>query len=149
MISTYVPLLLIVEDNDEDYAATLRVLRTSKVKRDIQRCTQGDDALNFLYLRGKYVQQPPLRPAVILLDLNLPGTDGREVLEEVKRDPKLKSIPVVVMSTSSNPIDIETSYQNGANSYIVKEVNFSAFKIAMQIFEDYWFRITTLPNEPF
>ncbi len=104
---------------------------------------------NFLYLRGKYVQQPPLRPAVILLDLNLPGTDGREVLEEVKRDPKLKSIPIVVISTSSNPIDIETSYQNGANSYIVKEVNFTAFKIAMQIFEDYWFRITTLPNEPF
>jgi CheY-like chemotaxis protein len=140
------PLLLIVEDNDEDYETTLRVLRKSSVERHIHRCVHGDDALDFLYKREKYADLNIKRPAVILLDLNLPGTDGREVLQAIKQHDTLKSIPVVILSTSSNPIDIETSYHNGANSYLVKPVDFSGFVHAMQSFDDYWFRVVVLSH---
>ncbi|MDX2137586.1 MAG: response regulator [Chloroflexota bacterium] len=145
MIDGHAPLLLIVEDNDADYAAALRVLRQSSTQRDIERCVHGEDALDYLFGRGDYAGQPPRRPAVILLDLNLPGTDGREVLQEVKQDPALKMIPIVILSTSSNPADIEMSYQHGANSYIVKPVNFTLFADAMKSFDDYWLNVVTLP----
>ena len=137
-----VPLLLIVEDNDEDYETTLRLLRKSKNERHIQRCWHGEDVLDFLYRRNKYTAAQ--RPAVILLDLNLPGTDGREVLQEIKNDQALKAIPVVILSTSSNPVDIAMSYQNGANSYMVKPVDFPSFAQAMQCFDDYWFHAVVL-----
>lgn len=140
------PLLLIVEDNDEDYETTMRVLRKSSAERNIYRCTHGDDALDFLYGREKYADVNAKRPSVILLDLNLPGTDGREVLEAIKTNKALRSIPVVILSTSSNPIDIETSYNNGANSYLVKPVDFSSFLHAMQTFDDYWFRVVVLSH---
>jgi CheY-like chemotaxis protein len=146
MTNEHAPLLLIVEDSDEDYAAALRVLRQLPTERDIERCVHGEDALDYLFGKGEYAGQPPRRPAVILLDLNLPGTDGREVLQEVKQDPVLKTIPVVVLSTSSNPVDIETSYQHGANSYIVKPVNFTVFAHTMKIFDDYWLQVVTLPD---
>jgi CheY-like chemotaxis protein len=146
MISDNLPLLLIVEDNDEDYETTLRVLRKSPVERRIHRCMYGDDALDFLYGRERYAALGPKRPTVVLLDLNLPGTDGREVLQDIKNNEILRSIPVVVLSTSSNPIDIETSYSNGANSYIVKPVDFPSFVHAMQAFDDYWFRVVVLSH---
>lgn len=146
MTSDNLPLLLIVEDNDEDYETTLRVLRKSPVERHILRCIHGDDALDYLYKREKYADLPIKRPSVILLDLNLPGTDGREVLQAIKQHETLKSIPVVILSTSSNPIDIETSYNNGANSYLVKPVDFPGFVHAMQSFDNYWFRVVVLSH---
>jgi CheY-like chemotaxis protein len=140
------PLLLIVEDSDTDYAMTMRSLRDSSIQRDIVRCVHGEDALDYLFGRGEYAGQPPRHPAVILLDLNLPGTNGREVLREVKQDPLLKMIPVIVFSTSSSPTDIETSYQHGANSYIVKPISFTLFAHAMKTFDDYWLQVVTLPH---
>jgi CheY-like chemotaxis protein len=144
MTADNLPLLLIVEDNDEDYETTLRVLRKSPVERQILRCTHGDDALDYLYKREKYADPGVKRPSVILLDLNLPGTDGREVLQTIKQHEALRSIPVVILSTSSNPLDIETSYQNGANSYLVKPVDFPSFVHSMQTFDNYWFRVVVL-----
>lgn len=135
------PNLLIVEDSDEDYEATTRALRKAKAQCEVSRTVHGDDALNYLYKLGKYTElETVTRPSIILLDLNLPGTDGRDVLEQIKNDAKLRTIPVVVLTTSSNPKDIETCYQNGANSYIVKPVNFIEFMQIIEFFSRYWLK---------
>ncbi len=86
-------------------------------------------------------------PSLILLDLNLPGTDGREVLEEIKQDEKLKIIPVIVFTTSSNPKDIESCYRFGVNSYVLKPINIDKSKEVMQSIVDYWFNIAVLPED--
>ena len=107
----------------------------------------GEQALAFLYRTGKYVDRKSApRPSMIMLDLNLPGTDGREVLRRVKQDDHLRTIPVVVFTTSNNPKDINDCYQYGANSYIVKPINFARLKSNFQTLIDYWFEVTTRPD---
>jgi CheY-like chemotaxis protein len=142
------PPLLIVEDSNEDFEALQRFLRRSPTKISIQRCVSGEEALAFLYRTGRYAdgERPP-RPGLIVLDLNLPGTDGREVLRRIKQDDSLKAIPVVVFTTSNNPKDIVDCYQYGANSYIIKPINFAQLKHDIQTLIDYWFEVTTLPDE--
>jgi CheY-like chemotaxis protein len=141
------PLLLIVEDSDEDFEALQRFLGRSSMTIPIQRCVNGEQALAFLYRTGSYGdRQSAPRPGLIILDLNLPGTDGREVLRRIKEDHKLKMIPVVVFTTSNNPKDIEVCYQYGVNSYIVKPINFAQLKRDIQMLVEYWFEITTLPD---
>ena len=143
------PVLLIVEDSNEDFEALQRFLRRSSVAIAIQRCINGEQALAFLYRTGNYVdRQSAPRPGLIVLDLNLPGTDGREVLRRIKQDDNLKMIPVVVFTTSNNPKDIEVCYQYGANSYIVKPINFAQLKRDIQMLVEYWFEVTTLPDCP-
>ena len=143
------PVLLIVEDSNEDFEALQRFLRRSSVAIAIQRCINGEQALAFLYRTGNYVdRQSAPRPGLIVLDLNLPGTDGREVLRRIKQDDNLKMIPVVVFTTSNNPKDIEVCYQYGANSYIVKPINFAQLKRDVQMLVEYWFEVTTLPDCP-
>ncbi|NTU80699.1 MAG: response regulator [Chloroflexales bacterium] len=139
--------LLLIEDSDEDVAATVRGLRQEGLTIAIQRCTTGDQALDYLYQRGRYrdrAQAP--RPDLILLDLNLPGTDGRALLAVIKDDEDLKSIPVVVLTTSNNPKDIAACYRRGANSYQIKPVDYGRFKYALQTMITYWFQIATLPD---
>ncbi len=139
--------LLIVEDSNEDFEALRRFLTRSPLKIPIQRCVNGDQALALLYQTGKdEAGQSAVRPGLILLDLNLPGTDGREVLRRIKQDAMLRMIPVVVFTTSNNPKDIEDCYQCGVNSYIVKPINFAQLKHDIQTLVDYWFEVTTLPN---
>ena len=137
--------LLTIEDSDEDFAAFERVVRKSSVTKPIFRCTDGEDALEFLYHTGKYqiAHQSP-RPSVILLDLNLPGIDGREVLWQIKQDRDLQTIPVVIFTTSSNPTDIEICYQRGVNGYIVKPIDTSKLVWTIKLFMSYWFEVTTL-----
>lgn len=137
---------LIVEDSDEDFEAFSRILRRSALINPVYRCTDGDEALDFLYQSGEYagLALAP-RPAIILLDLNLPGTDGREVLEQVKQDQDLKVIPTVVFTTSSNPRDIEVCYHHGVNGYIIKPIDIHQLRKTIQTFIDYWFEATTLP----
>ncbi|MEH1814313.1 MAG: response regulator [Nostoc sp.] len=143
------PLLLIVEDSNEDFEALQRFLGRSTIAIAIQRCVNGEQALAFLYRTGSYVErQSAPRPGLIVLDLNLPGTDGREVLRRIKQDDNLKMIPVVVFTTSNNPKDIEVCYQYGVNSYIVKPINFAQLKRDIQMLVEYWFEVTTLPNYP-
>ncbi len=139
--------ILLVEDSPEDFETTERAFRRSGLKNPIYRCADGDEALDFLYRRGKYAdpQQAP-RPGVILLDLNLPGTDGREVLSEIKNDPDLKQIPVIVLTTSKDERDIEVCYRCGANSYIQKPVDLEGFMQAIERLNDYWFEVVILPK---
>ncbi|WNZ22202.1 response regulator [Leptolyngbya sp. NK1-12] len=141
------PPMLIVEDSNEDFEALQRFLRRSPLAVPIQRCTNGEQALAFLYRTGKYVDRESApRPGLIVLDLNLPRTDGREVLRRIKQDEGLKTIPVVVFTTSDNPKDIEDCYRYGVNSYIVKPIDFTQLKRDIQMLVDYWFEITTLPD---
>lgn len=140
--------LLVVEDSNEDFEVLQRFLHRSAMTVPIQRCVSGEQALAFLYRTDAYSGQDcPPRPALIVLDLNLPGTDGREVLRRIKQDDNLKTIPVVIFTTSSNPKDIEECYQYGANSYIVKPINFAQLKRDVQVLIDYWFEVTMLPNQ--
>lgn len=141
------PLLLIVEDSNEDFEAFQRFLRQSPLIIPVYRCLSGDQALAFLYHTDDYTDpQSAPRPGLILLDLNLPGTDGREVLRRIKQDDDLKLVPVVIFTTSNNPKDIEACYRQGVNSYIIKPVDFSLLKRSIQTLLDYWFDITMLPN---
>ena len=141
------PLLLVIEDSNEDFEAFQRYVRRSPLTIPIYRCVDGDDALAFLYRTGRYADpQSAPRPGLILLDLNLPGADGREVLRNIKQDATLKLIPVVIFTTSNNPKDIEACYRQGVNSYIVKPMDFSRLKHSIQILIDYWFGTTILPT---
>jgi two-component system, response regulator len=138
-ITTRYPILLI-EDSPEDFQATVRSFRKANVGNPIFRCADGEEALDFLHQRGPFADAVTApRPAIILLDLNLPGTDGREVLAEIKASPKLRIIPVVILTTSAHELDIEQCYRCGANSYIQKPVEMAAFFAAIVRIKDYWF----------
>jgi len=141
--------ILIVEDNDVSYETTVRAFQQSHLANPIFRCTTSDDALDFLFRRGAYA--PPAeapRPSIVLLDLRLAqGTDGREVLQEVKRDPVLRTIPVIVLTTLEDQLDIQACYALGANSYIRKPVTFEGYMDAVKSLEQYWFHIVILPDK--
>jgi CheY-like chemotaxis protein len=139
--------ILLIEDNREDYVVAERILRRITT-RPIVHCTDGERALDYLHQRGVYgVAQPGPHPALILLDLNLPGTDGREILRQIKQDIRLRSIAVVVLTTSANPQDVLWCYQHGANSYIVKPVDFERLRHALELLVTYWFEVVTLVEE--
>ncbi len=141
--------ILLVEDSPEDFETTERAFRRSGLKNPIYRCADGDEALDYLHRRGRYSEPATApRPGVILLDLNLPGTDGREVLSEIKNDPLLKQIPVIVLTTSKDERDIEVCYRCGANSYIQKPVDLDGFMKAIERLNDYWFEVVILPKVP-
>lgn len=147
MAGNHTQALLVIEDSDEDFEAFGRIMRKSSVTNPIYRCIDGDDALDFLYHTGEYIDLAKApRPSIILLDLNLPGTDGREVLEQLKQDDEFKSIPVVVFTTSSNPKDIEVCYQYGVNGYILKPIDVNKLTRTLQVFIDYWFEAVLLPD---
>lgn len=138
--------ILLVEDDPEDQELSRRALQRSKLQNDLFVVSDGEEALDYLYRRGKYEDpKSSPRPDLILLDLNMPKLDGRAVLERVKSDPKLKSIAVVVLTTSSQEEDILRSYNLGVNSYISKPVRMDGFLKALQDLEHYWLRLVVLP----
>jgi CheY-like chemotaxis protein len=140
--------ILVVEDSEEHYEAVRRAFRKTEIPNPVHRCEDGDEALEYLFHRGVYSDPASSpRPAVLLLDLNLPGTDGREVLETIKRDDGLRSLPVVVLTTSSNPSDIQLCYRNGAASYIIKPICFDDFLKTIETLKSYWFDTVALPAE--
>lgn len=139
--------ILLIEDSPEDYEATLRAFRRSGLKNPIYRCEDGEEALDYLFRRGRYTEPASSPcPGVVLLDLNLPGTDGREVLAAIKGDERLKEIPVVVLTTSSDERDINACYRAGANSYIQKPVDIDGFVKAIERLNGYWFEVVILPK---
>lgn len=139
--------VLLVEDSPEDCEATIRALRRAGLANPIAHCADGDDALDFLHRRGRYSAPATVAtPSVILLDLNLPGTDGREVLAEIKHHEKLRTIPVLVLTTSTDERDIQSCYQSGANSYLRKPVDLDGFIEAIRRLKDYWFEVVVLPR---
>ncbi len=141
------PPLLIVEDSNEDFEAFQRFMRQSSLTIPVYRCLNGDEALAYLYHTDRYSDpESAPRPGLILLDLNLPGNDGREVLRRIKQDDDLKSVPVVIFTTSNNPKDIEACYRQGVNSYIIKPMDFKLLKRSIQTLLEYWFNITMLPQ---
>jgi CheY-like chemotaxis protein len=138
--------MLIVEDSPEDFEATVRTLQKSGLESRFVRCEDGDDALDFLYQRGPYAPPTPApRPAFILLDLNLPGTDGRQILTQIKQDQNLKAIPVVVFTTSDHRDDVRRCFDAGANSYIRKPVDLASFQRCLLSLKDFWFDTAILP----
>ncbi|PLW79042.1 response regulator [Cohaesibacter celericrescens] len=140
--------ILIIEDSDDDFEATERALkRDGALINPIYRCDSGEDALDFLLQQGPY--SDPLtapRPSIILMDLNMPGLDGREVLARIKSDERLLDIPVVVLTTSNDSFDIKACYQAGANSYVAKPVEMDEFILAIKRLKEYWFGISILPK---
>jgi len=139
--------LLLVEDSPEDREATIRAFKKAGMANPIHTCVNGDDALDYLFRRGKYTdpKQAPL-PNLILLDLNMPGTDGREVLAELKKTEELKVIPVIVLTTSTDDRDIAACYRMGANSYVKKPVDMEGFLRSIQRLKEYWFEVVILPR---
>ena len=140
--------LLVVEDSNEDFRMLQRLMRHMSVQNPIHRCTNGDEVLDFLYQLGSEAlrnSKVALRPSVILLDLNLPGIDGRDILDRLKQDKSFKEIPIVVFTTSSNPKDIELCYQKGANGYLVKPMDAQELKKTIQAFVDYWLEANMPP----
>lgn len=134
MSSNLQPLKLwMVEDSKEDFVAARRGLKASGYSFHIEHFESGDRAMQTL----QGLPEPEL-PDLVLLDLNMPGTDGRDILQELKQTSPFKRIPIIILSTSSSPQDIDLCYQYGANSYMVKPVDFKAFKKILAIFAAYW-----------
>lgn len=137
--------ILLIEDNAGDARLAQEALRDAKVRNHLSWVPDGVEALAFLRRQGKYVREP--RPDLILLDLNLPRKDGREVLAEIKTDEKLKCIPVVILTTSQAEEDILRSYRLNANCYIAKPVDLDQFMKIVQTIEAFWLTIVKLPAE--
>jgi CheY-like chemotaxis protein len=134
---------LLVEDNPGDVRLTREALKEGKILNDLSVVGDGVEALAFLRREGRYAEAE--RPDLILLDLNLPKKDGREVLEEIKSDGDLKKIPVVVLTTSAAERDILNAYDLHANCYITKPVDLGQFIKVVQLIEDFWLMIVKLP----
>jgi two-component system, chemotaxis family, response regulator Rcp1 len=136
--------ILLVEDNPGDVRLTMEGLTESKVRNNLHVVSDGVEAMAFLRREGQWAGA--VRPDLILLDLNLPRMDGREVLSAVKSDPKLRTIPVVVLTTSRAEQDVLRSYELQANCYITKPVDLGQFITVVKSIEDFWFTIVTLPH---
>lgn len=137
--------ILLVEDNPADVRLTQEALREGKVRNNLHVARDGVEALEFLRRQGKFAGAP--RPDLVLLDLNLPRKDGREVLAQVKDDNELKTIPIVVLTTSSAEIDILRSYSLHANCYITKPVDLEQFVKVVRTIDDFWLTVVRLPKE--
>jgi chemotaxis family two-component system response regulator Rcp1 len=136
--------ILLVEDNEGDARLVKEAMRDSKIKNTIHHVLDGVEAMSFLRKENKYANAP--RPDLILLDLNLPRKDGREVLAEFKKDEDLRQIPVVILTVSNKEDDIFSSYDLYANCYITKPIDLSQFLKVVRSIEDFWFTIVKLPK---
>lgn len=137
--------VLLVDDDEADVKLTLRALQNNRVINNIHVTRDGVEAMQFLKRMGDY--SDAVRPDLILLDLNMPRKDGREVLREIKSDPRLSRIPVVVLTTSAAEEDIDRSYSEHANSYVTKPVDMEQFKRAIMSVNEYWFAVVALPTK--
>ena len=135
--------ILLVEDNPSDVEITVRALKKGQVTNPLRVARDGQEALDILF--GRNNGDAPL-PGLILLDLNLPRVDGREVLAKIKAHPKLKRIPVIVLTTSTLEQDVAHTYDLGANTYITKPVQFEEFISVVSTIRDYWISIATVPR---
>ena len=137
--------ILLVEDNPGDIRLTREVLKEGKIRNSLSIVMDGEEAISFLKKEGQYVGVST--PDIILLDLNLPKKDGREVLAEIKNDPVLKLIPVIVLTTSSAEQDVLNMYAHHANCYITKPVDFNQFISVIRSIENFWLTIVKLPSK--
>lgn len=137
--------ILLIEDSRGDIGLIEEVFEEAKIRNNLYVAEDGEEAIQFLNKKGHYADVP--RPDIILLDLNLPKKDGREVLDEVKRDETLRNIPIVVLTTSKAEEDILKSYNLHANAYITKPVDFEQFIKVIKSIEDFWLEVVKLPGK--
>ena len=135
--------LLLIEDNPAEVRLTIEGLKDARIANNFSAVMDGDSAIEFLHRRGKYRDAP--RPDLILLDLNLPGIDGRAVLRHIKEDPQLKIIPVVIITSSEAESDIIKSYEAHANCFVSKPIDFAGFANVIRSIEHFWFTVVRLP----
>ena len=139
-------LILLVEDNDDDAQLTLRALKLNHVANRVDVVRDGAEALDYLFCRGAYsVRDPRVLPQVVLLDLKLPKVTGMEVLEQIRREPRTKWLPVVILTSSTGESDLARCYDLGANSYIRKPVDFTRFMEAVNSLGLYWLTLNEKP----
>jgi two-component system, chemotaxis family, response regulator Rcp1 len=138
--------VLLVEDSPGDIRLTQEALKDAKIHINLHVVRDGEQAMSFLMREGEHANAP--RPDLILLDLNLPKKDGREVLQEIKESPTLKIIPVVILTTSAAEADILRSYLLHANCYITKPVSLDGFLTVVKSIEDFWMSVVRLPGKP-
>ena len=136
--------ILLVEDNEGDIRLTIEAFKEAKIKNQIHVVRDGEEALNYLKKTGAYTDART--PDIILLDINLPKIDGKEVLQIMKNDPLLKTIPVIMLTTSSSETDVQESYSNHANCYVIKPVDLNKFMEVIRSIEEYWVSIVKLPS---
>ena len=136
--------ILLVEDNPGDERLTREALKEGKVYSNLHWVKDGVEAMEFLRREGKYKDVP--RPDIILLDLNLPKKDGREVLQDIKNDDALKRIPVVVLTTSKAEEDVLRTYNLHANCFVTKPVDLDKFMVVVKSIDDFWLTVVTLPD---
>ena len=138
--------ILMADDDDDDCMLAREALIESRLANELRIVNDGEELMDYLYHRGRYtLESHSPRPGLILLDLNMPKKDGREALKEIKADPHLRKIPIVVLTTSKAEEDIYRSYDLGANSFIIKPVTFAALVEVMKTIGKYWFEIVELP----
>lgn len=135
--------ILLVEDNPAEVRLTVESLKEARIANNLNAVTDGQSAIEYLERRGKY--RDSVRPDLILLDLNLPGLDGRSVLKYIKDDPALKIIPVVIITSSEAESDIIKSYEAHANCFISKPIDFDGFTRVVRSIEHFWFTVVRLP----
>jgi len=139
--------ILLVEDNPGDIRLTQEALKEGSLRNELHVVKDGVEAIDYLKRKGKYTNQPT--PDIILLDLNLPRKDGREVLAEIKADENLKLIPVIILTTSDADLDIQKSYKLHANCFITKPVDLDQFIFIIRQIETFWFTVVKLPAKKF
>jgi CheY-like chemotaxis protein len=137
--------ILLADDDPDDRELTQRALKKSRVANSVHCVEDGEELLEYLRREGRYSDQDLPRPGLVLLDLNMPRMDGREALEQIKRDAELRSIPVVVLTTSDAEQDIVRSYDLGVNAFVTKPVTFDGLADVIRIMSDFWFEIVRLP----
>lgn len=138
--------ILMADDDDDDFLLTKKALGESKLLDSLSRVKDGEELLQYLRRQGAYHNSEHKLPGVIMLDLNMPRMDGREALKELKSDPKLRDIPVIVFTTSKAEEDIIKTYRLGVNSFITKPVKFECLIQVMQTLSKYWFEVVELPG---
>lgn len=136
--------ILLVEDNEGDIALTIEAFKEAKIRNHIHVVRDGEEALAYLRKLAPFTQVQT--PDIILLDINLPKIDGKEVLQVMKQDPLLKTIPVIMLTTSSAERDVQESYANHANCYVIKPVDLNKFMDVIRSIEEYWVSIVKLPR---
>ena len=137
--------ILIVEDSPADYELALRALKKAEIHNPIIHCEDGEQALDYLHQRGYYQSADTVHPALVLLDLNLPGTDGREVLTEIKAHEVLRAIPVLILTTSANDSDVMHCYRAGSNAYIQKPMGRAEAVATMTNIKNFWLDTCVCP----
>lgn len=137
--------ILLIEDNLGDNRLTTEVFKEAEIPNNIQIVTNGLDAIEYINQENKF--KNATRPDIILLDLNIPKKDGREILAEMKKDPRFKCIPIIILTTSKSELDIKKTYENYANAYITKPIDLNKFIRVMKSIEKYWLNTVELPTD--